>query len=140
MGEEWVDNGNIAEIQGSGDVNKGGGDSGSLILEGQKPCLPERSEVAPTVHEEHVQISNARVGLNNIRKPSTWTRLVRMDVGPVGVLKEGAKYILGKRSNLAMVADGEAEADKNIGKKGKVCEDLTMTEVVGVLQHPCREQ
>ena len=78
--------------------------------------------------------------MNNIRKPFTWTRLVQMDVRPVGVLKEGAKYILGKRSNLAMVADGEAEADKNIGKKGKVCEDLTMTEVVGVLQHPCREQ
>ena len=58
----------------------------------------------------------------------------------MGVLKEGAKYILGKRSNLAMVADGEAEADKNIGKKGKVCEDLTMTEVVGVLQYLCREQ
>ena len=58
----------------------------------------------------------------------------------MGVLKEGAKYILGKRYNLAMVADGEAEADKIIGKKGKVCEDLTMIEVVGVLQHPCREQ
>ena len=55
----------------------------------------------------------------------------------MGVLKEGAKYILGKRNNLAMVADGEVEADKNIGKKGKVCEDLTMTEVAGVLQHPC---
>ena len=54
MGEEWVDSGNIAEIQGSGDVNKGRGDSGSLILEGLKPCLHERSEVAPTVREEHV--------------------------------------------------------------------------------------
>ena len=140
MGEDWANSGNIVEIQGSGDVNKGGGDSGSLILGGQKPCFHERSEVVPTVHEEHVQISNARVRLNNIRKPSTWTRLVRMDVGPMGVLKEGAKYILGKRNNLAMVVDGEVEADKSIGKKGKVFEDLTMTEVAGVLQHPCREQ
>ena len=40
-----------------------------------------------------------------------------MDVGPVGVLKEGAKSILGKRNNLAMVVDGEAEVDKNIEKK-----------------------
>ena len=117
MGEDWAGSGNIVENQRSGDVDKGHGDSGSLILGRQKPCLHERSEVAPTIHEEHVQISDAGVGLNNIRKPSTWTRLVRMDVGPVGVLKEGAKSILGKRNNLAMVVDGEAEVDKNIEKK-----------------------
>ena len=64
-------------------------------------------------------------------------RLVRMEVGPVGVLKEGAKSILGKRNNLTMGVDGEVEADKNLGKKGKVCEDLSMTKVAGVLQHPC---
>ena len=54
-----------------------------------------------------------------------------------GMLKEGAKSILGKRNNLAMVVDGEAEVDSNNGKNGKVCEDLTMTEATGVLQHPC---
>ena len=31
------------------------------------------------------------VGLCNIKKPFTWTRLARMDVGLVGRLKEGAK-------------------------------------------------
>ena len=41
------------------------------------------------------------------------------------MLKEGAKSILGKRNNLAMVVDREAEVDNNNGKKGKVCEDLT---------------
>jgi len=87
----------------------------------------------PKSHAEHVQISNARVGLNNTRKLFTWTRLVRMEVGPVGVLKEGAKSILGKRNNLTMGVDGEVEADKNLGKKGKVCEDLSMTKVVGML-------
>ena len=96
--------------------------------------------MAPKTHAKHVQINNAGVGLNNTRKLSTWTRLVRMEVGLVGVLKEGAKIILGKRNNLTMGVNGEAEADKNIGKKGKVCKDLIMTEAVGVLQHPCREQ
>ena len=87
-----------------------------------------------------MQISDAGVGLSNIRKSSTWTRLVRMEFGLVGVLKEGAKSILGKRNNPAMVVDREAEADSDNGKKGKVCEDLTMTEVAGVLQQPYREQ
>lgn len=96
--------------------------------------------MAPTIYKEHVQINDAGVGLNNIRKPSIWTRLVRMNVGLVGMLKEGDKSILGKRNNLAMVDDGEVEVDKNIKKKGKVCEDLTMTEAAGVLQHHCREQ
>ena len=94
----------------------------------------------PKVHAEHMQLSNDGVGLYNTTKLSTWTRLVRMEVGPVVVLKEGAKSILGKRNNLTMGVDAEVEADKNLGKKGKVCEDLTMTEAVGVLQHPCREQ
>ena len=57
-----------------------------------------------------------------------------------GMLKEGAKSILGKRNNLAMVVDGEVEIDKNLGKKGKVCEDLSTTEAAGLLQHPCQEQ
>ena len=32
VGEDWVNSGNIAENQGSGGVEKGGGDSNSLIL------------------------------------------------------------------------------------------------------------
>ena len=58
----------------------------------------------------------------------------------MGRLKEAAKSILGKRNNLDMVVDREAKVDNNNGKKGKVCEDLTMTEAAAVLQHPCREQ
>ena len=63
-----------------------------------------------------------------------------MDVGSVGRLKEAAKSILGKRNKLAVLVDREAEEDNNNGKKGKVYEDLTMTEAAGVLQHPCRDQ
>ena len=53
--------------------------------------------MVPKIHAEHMQISNVRVGLNNTRKPSTWTKLVQMEVGHVGVLKEGAKSIFGKK-------------------------------------------
>ena len=53
--------------------------------------------MVPKIHAEHMQISNVRVGLNNTRKPSTWAKLVQMEVGHVGVLKEGAKSIFGKK-------------------------------------------
>ncbi|KAK7846682.1 hypothetical protein CFP56_007571 [Quercus suber] len=105
---DWADRENFAENQGSGGVEKGGGDFDSL-LGGQKPCLHESSEVAPKSLTEHVQVSNVVVGLNNTRKLSTWTGLVRMEVGPVGIIKEGAKSILGKRNNLIMEFDGEVE-------------------------------
>ena len=84
VGEDWADRGNMAKNQGSGDVDKGCRDSGSLILGRQNPCLHERTKFAPTIHKEHMQISDASVRLSNIRKSSTWTRLVRMDIGPMG--------------------------------------------------------
>ena len=55
----------------------------------------------------------------------------------MGMLKGGAKSILGKRHKLAVLANGEAEEDSNNGKKVKVGEDFTMNEAAGVLQHPC---
>lgn len=39
VGEDWADSGNIAENQGSRDVDKGCGDSGSLILGGVESML-----------------------------------------------------------------------------------------------------
>lgn len=62
-----------------------------------------------------MQINDDGVGLSNIKKPSTWTRLVKMDVGPMGTIKEGAKSILGKRNKLAMFAEGEVEDDNTNG-------------------------
>ena len=35
----------------------------------------------------------------------------------MGMLKEGVKSILGKRNNMDMVVDREAEVDNNNGKK-----------------------
>ena len=58
----------------------------------------------------------------------------------MGVLKEGAKSILGKRNNLTMGVDGGGRGRQESREKGKVCEDLSMIEVAGVLQRPCSEQ
>ena len=57
----------------------------------------------------------------------------------MGMLKEGAKSILGKRQKLAVLDDGEVEEDSNNGKKVKVGEDFTMNEAAGVLRHSCQE-
>ena len=58
----------------------------------------------------------------------------------MGIIKEGAKSILGKRNMLAVNADKEVENKGSEGKRGKVCKDSNTNEAVGVLQHPCREQ
>ena len=63
----------------------------SLFLGEQTSCLPEGNEVAAATCEVQMQSMVEGVGLCNIKKPSTWTRLARMDVGLVGRLKEGAK-------------------------------------------------
>lgn len=63
-----------------------------------------------------------------------------MDVWPVGIIKEGAKPILGKRNMLVVFVDGELKDKNSKGKRGKVCEDSNMNVVAGVLNHPCREQ
>ena len=112
----------------------------SIFLGAQNSCQPEGTELASTTREVHVQSMDEGVGLSNIKKPSTWARLVWMDVGPVGMLKEGGKSILGKRQKLVVLDDGEAKEDSNNGKKVKVGEDFTMNEAAGVLRHSCREQ
>lgn len=41
----------------------------------------------PSTQKEHMQSNEERVGLSNIKKQHTWTRLVRMDVGLMGIIK-----------------------------------------------------
>ena len=63
----------------------------SLFLGEQTSCLPEGNEVAAATCEVQMHSMAEGVGLCNIKKPSIWTRLARIDVGLVGRLKEGAK-------------------------------------------------
>ena len=44
-------------------------------------------------------------GLQRVEKQSRWTRLTRMDFGPMDLFKEGAKSILGKRGSQGMQQD-----------------------------------
>ena len=80
------------------------------------------------------------VGMNSNKKKNTWTRLARMDVGPVGMLKEGAKSILGKINMLEVFSFRDTGDEKCKGKMGKVSDELNMNEVARVLSHCCREQ
>ena len=45
---------------------------------------------------------NGAIGPQGVDKQSKWTRFTRMDFGPVDLLKEGAKSILGKRGSQGM--------------------------------------
>ncbi|KAL0008906.1 hypothetical protein SO802_010408 [Lithocarpus litseifolius] len=95
--------------------------------------VDEGADLAQSIQQEHVQSTEGGAGLSKIKKQPTWTRLVRMDAGPVELIKDGAMSILGKRNMLAMFAAGEAEDTTSTGKRGKVGDDLQMTESAGVV-------
>ncbi|KAL0012666.1 hypothetical protein SO802_007774 [Lithocarpus litseifolius] len=98
------------------------------------------TDLIPTAQGSHVQIIEAESGSGEGKKQPKWTRLVRMDYGPVELLKEGAKSILGKRSLQPMYEEGLEDSQHSAAKRGKVEDDSTTMEAAGVLQHPCREQ
>ena len=58
----------------------------------------------------------------------------------MGLLKEGAKSILGKINMLEVFSFGDTEDEKCKGKRGKVSDESNMNEAAGVLSHSCREQ
>ena len=58
----------------------------------------------------------------------------------MGLLKEGAKSILGKRNMLGVFSFWETKDEKCKGKRGKVNDESNMNEAAGVLSHSCREQ
>ena len=79
-------------------------------------------------------------GSQKLVKQSRWSRLTRMDLRPVDLFKEGAKSILGKRSNQCIQQDLFDKGDEQVEKKAKSKEGSEIFEAAGVLQHPCREQ
>ncbi|KAK9983217.1 hypothetical protein SO802_032742 [Lithocarpus litseifolius] len=97
-------------------------------------------DLVPTAQGSHVQIIEAESGSGEGKKQPKWTRLVRMDYGPIELLKEGAKSILGKRSLQPTYEEGMEDSQHCAAKRGKVEDDPTIMEAAGVLQHPCREQ
>ena len=73
-------------------------------------------------------------------KQHTWTRLARMDYGPVELLKEGAKSILGKRINQGQQQVSLDSIDEQAGKKVKSRDVSQSIEAAGVSEHPCQAQ
>ena len=104
---------------------------GSVDLGVHSLSLELGTDLAPTIHKEHVYCTEDGVGLSSNKKKNTWTRLARMDIGLVGILKEGAKSILGKRNMLEVFSFGETEDEKCKGKREKVSDESNMNEAAG---------
>ena len=74
-------------------------------------------------------------------KQRTWTRLARMDHGPMEAAKESSTQILGKRSHHAQQQQvSSLILDEQVGKKAKTGNATQTTETVGVSEHPRRTQ
>ena len=134
---EFASHEDRAENHGLRDVDKENRVSCSIDLGVHNSSLDVGIDLGPAIHKEHMYCTEEGAGLSSNKKKNTWTRLVRMNVGPIGILKEGAKSILGKRNMLEVFSIGEIEDDKCKGKMGKVSDESIMNEVAGVLNHPC---
>ena len=131
---------------------KGGVNHGIVIADKESGDLWAHTLVAPvsnskvvndlvlTAHGSHVQVNEAESGPGEGKKQPKWTRLVRMECGPVEQLKEGAKSILGKRSVQPVNEDEMVYSQHSEAKRGKVDDESTIFEAAGVLQHPCRAE
>lgn len=112
VGDEFTGHRDRAENHGLGKVDKENRVSCSVDLGVHNSSLDVGTDLAPTNHKEHVYCIEEGAGLSSNKKKNTWTRLVRIDVRPVGILKVGAKSILGKRNMLEVFSIGETEDEK----------------------------
>lgn len=85
----------------------------------------------------HVQNKTGDNGPQVLEKKHTWTRLTRMDYGPVDFIK-GAKSILGRRVSQGLLHNTKKEEEEGYaGKCGKHRDDSYSDEMTGVFEHPC---
>ncbi|KAF3968465.1 hypothetical protein CMV_007642 [Castanea mollissima] len=94
VGAEFTGYKDWAKNHGLGEVDKENRVSCSVDLGVHNSSLYVGTDLALAIHKEHVYYTEEGVGLNSNKKKNTWTRLARMDDGPVGILKEEAKSIL----------------------------------------------
>jgi len=83
---------------------------------------------------------NGAIGPQGLDKQSKWTRFTRMDFGPMDLLKEGAKSILGKRGSQGMQQDVFDKGDELAEKRVKSGDGSQLFETAGVSKHPCQAQ
>ena len=123
----------------------GGGDEQSPSTDGLGVVFGPRNQLVTKGLLDQVDGQGNRQqimasGPQRLEKQSKWTRLTRMDFGPVDLFKEGAKTILGKRGSQGMQLDMNDKRDEHVEKKAKGWVDSEFVEAAGVWQHPCREQ
>ena len=75
-----------------------------------------------------------------VEKQRTWTRLARMDYGPMETLKESITPVLGKRLHHAQQQVCFHNMNEQAGKRVKIGDVTQTTEAAGVSEHPCRTQ
>lgn len=63
-----------------------------------------------------------------------------MDFGPMDLLKEGAKSILGNRGSQGIQQDVFDKGEEQAEKKVKSGDGSQFFEAAGVSEHPCRAQ
>lgn len=87
VGDDLASSGDRDENHEIGGVDEESRDSCFLVLGVQNSSLNGGTDLVPSTQKEHMQSNEEGVGLNNIKKQHTWTRLVRMDVGLMGIIK-----------------------------------------------------
>ena len=81
VGAKFADHGDWAENHGLGEIDMENRASGAVDLDVHSSSIEVGSDLAPTLHKEHVDCTEDGVGMNSNKKKNTWTRLARMDVG-----------------------------------------------------------
>ena len=81
VGAEFANHGDWAENHGLGEMDMENKASGAVDLDVHSSSIEVGSDLAPTLHKEHVDCTEDGVGTNSNKKKNTWTRLARMDVG-----------------------------------------------------------
>ena len=72
------------ENNGLEGLDKENRDICSLVLGVPNSSVDEGTDLVQSLQPEHVE----GAGLSELKKQPTWTRLVRMDVGPMEIIKE----------------------------------------------------
>ena len=128
-----------SEINGMESTNKEGPGCGvtntrSMSFSSKPGCGTEGEE------QMHVARVDFGIGPHSPKTKATWTRLRRMDIRPVELIKEGAKSVLGKRSTHREETSQNGEEQIEVVKRGRSNVDLNSKESAGVPMHPCRSQ
>ena len=85
----------------------------------------------------HVLPVDSGCGLQSPKQKASWSRLRRMEIGPVKFFKEGAKSVLGKRNTSCEESSTIGVAQHIVVKRVKSSGDSNLDETAGVPTYPC---